>query len=179
MSTGDLETPIERMYRAGKEYIPDQAQRLAIMDGHLRSGMSAVNTFSAQLGDPAVMTQMLGVCDMVHAALRRGVISLNDCALAMIATADDFVASDTQALTDFSALSEDLVDGPPRQASEPPVGIPAEDEGATEEHRDERGVTRTEETPSTPDPEATPEEDLDERDQLVEDNEPEQPESDR
>jgi hypothetical protein len=96
----------------------------------------------------------------------------------MIATADEFVATDGQAATDFEGLEGDLVDAPLRQAFEPPVGTPAEDDGATTEQRDERGLTRIDETPSTPDPEATPEQDQQERDDLVEDNEPDLPEAD-
>lgn len=178
-----LETPIERMYRAGKGDIPNAASQVSEAAFALSPPVWTCNVQAAHAGDPELMRDMLEVLGLVHEALRRATQTLNNCATSMIATADDYVATDDRVRGEFASLDGELKDGHVPEAPVPGhIGSP-EDPGATREVWPDAfrpGIpiedqSRTEEHESTPDPGTEPEDDLDQRDDEADANEPDLP----
>ena len=147
MGEPTLQTDIERLYTAGKELMPDAADRLSKLAGGVSGQLETLNKQAALAGDPAILGTMLGVGNDVYDILRQGVISLNNAAAAMIKTADDYRRTDQAARDDFNRLKKNLQTEPqPRAAEVPPWLAKLEGDGAG---------TGEESTPSTPDPDAT------------------------
>lgn len=178
-----LETPIERMYRAGRQEIPDAARSVSRAANRVSTPTSVCNVQAAKAGDPGLMRDMLAVLGEVHTALRRATISLNGCAAAMVATADDFVANDDQARQDADALRDRLRHGDVPQAHvPPPIGDPAAP-GATQEIWPDylrpgiplENQSHTVVHESTPGPQSTPEQDLEERNDAADEVRPDLP----
>jgi hypothetical protein len=145
-----IDTNIERMYNAGKNDIPNAAYKLSGISGHLYDHLQTFNKQAALAGDPAIMTSMLQVGGDLYDVLRDGVTSLNNCADALIRTADDFVRTDEDARDDYRNMDKDLKDAPlPEDKVVPPELKDPEEPGATTTGPRGSG----EETPSTPDPE--------------------------
>lgn len=162
MGEPTLQTDIERLYTAGKELMPDAADRLSNLAGDVTGQLEVLNKQAALAGDPAILRTMLGVGSDVHDILRQGVISLNNAATAMIKTADDYRRTDQAARDDFNRLENDLRTEPqPRAAGVPPSLEKLEGAGAG---------TGDDSTPSTPDPDA-PSEDAEQREQNEENSE--------
>jgi len=156
-----INTNIERMYNAGKNDIPHAASRLSDISGRLYEHLQVFNTQSALAGDPPLMTSMLRVGGDLYDVLRGGVESLNNCADAVIRTADDFVQTDEDARDDYRTMDQKLKDAPlPEDETVPPVLVDPEAPGATTPGPGDGGDT----TESTPEPE-TPEEDSERREQ--------------
>lgn len=162
MGEPTLQTDIERLYTAGKELIPDAADRLSDLAGDVTGQLEVLNKQAALAGDPAILRTMLGVGNDVYDILRQGVISLNNAATAMIKTADDYRRTDQAARDDFNRLEKDLQTEPqPPSADVPPWIAKLEGDGAG---------TGDDSTPSTPDPDA-PGEDAEQREQNEENSE--------
>jgi hypothetical protein len=170
-----FETDIERMYRAGKTDIPNAADKLSGISTLLYNHLQTFNGQAALAGDPAIMRSMLQVGGDLYDVLRDGVTSLNNCAGAVIKTADDYVRTDEDARRDFRAMDPDIKGAPlPTDAAPPPVLTDPEAPGATvpagrpdgtpDDDRNGGDVT----IPSTPDP-VDPDEDAKQREE-AEDN---------
>lgn len=156
-----FETDIERLYRAGKHDIPNAADHLSGITGKLYTHLQSFNEQSALAGDPAIMRAMLRVGDDLYDVLWGGVGSLNNCAGAVIKTADEYRRTDEDAREDFRAMDRDLRDDPlPTDADIPPPLGDAENPGYSEPDNDGDGQAEAEE--STPDP-GTPGSDAEER----------------
>jgi len=172
-----FETDIERMYRAGKTDIPNAADRLSGISTLLHHHLQTFNAQAALAGDPAIMRSMLEVGGDLYDVLRGGVVSLNNCAGAVIKTADDYVRTDADARADFARMDRDLKGAPlPKDATPPPKLEDPEAPGATVPagrpdgipDDDQNGGTVT--IPSTPDP-VDPEVDAREREEAEENSE--------
>jgi hypothetical protein len=148
-----IDTNIERMYNAGKHDIPNAADELSTISSRLHNHLVTFNKQAALAGDPAIMTSMLQVGGDLYDVLRGGVVSLNNCASALIKTADDFVRTDEDARDDYRKMDGKLRDAPEHAgAIEPPELKDPEAPGATAPAPPIYGGN--EEIPSTPDPEA-------------------------
>lgn len=162
MGEPTLQTDIERLYTAGKELMPDAADRLSKLAGDVSGQLEVLNQQAALAGDPAILRTMLGVGNDVYDILRQGVISLNHAATAMIKTADDYRRTDQAARDDFNRLENNLQTEPqPRASGVPPWLAKLEGPGTG---------TGDESTPSTPHPDA-PGVDADQREENEENSE--------
>ena len=162
-----IDTNLERMYNAGKNDIPNAAVKLSTITGHLYEHLEAFNKQAALAGDPAIMTSMLQVGGDLYDVLRGGVVSLNNCADALIRTADEFVRTDEDARDDYRNMDKDLKDDPlPEDKHVPPELKDPEAPGATT--TGPRGSGET--TDSTPDPDK-PSEDAETREDQEESSE--------
>ena len=146
-----METDLERMYRAGKDYIPDAAERLRRTSTRFHDLLGTLDTQAALAGDPAVLRNMLMVGGDTYDVLRNGVGNLYHCAEAVVRTADDFRATDERARDDYAHMSAKVRDrpSPTEQPAPPSIGDPEQPGSA--------------ETPSTPDPQ-DPDDERDDRD---------------
>ncbi len=154
-----IDTNLERMYHAGKVDVPHAADRLDTIATRLYEHLQTFNQQAALAGDPAIMRSMLQVGGDVYDVLRGGVTSLNNCALALIQTADDFRRTDQDAKDDFQTMDEQLKNmGTPTGETPPPALLDPEAPGSTVPNDDGGSTT----TPSTPDPIA-PSEDAEQR----------------
>lgn len=151
-----FETDIERMYRAGRLDMPAAAERLRGVVDHLRGHIGSFDVQSALAGDPQIMRTMLQVAADVHGVLVKSVDTTYDAALAVIATADDFVATDEQARADYATMDD--------RVREAPAPVPPPSPQGTGDPEDP-GAPGTE---TTPEP-TTPERDRHERDHRDED----------
>lgn len=135
-----METDLERMYRAGKDYIPAAAERLRRTSARFHDLLATFDTQAALAGDPSVLRNMLMVGGDTYDVLRGGVTNLYHCAEAVVSTADDFRETDARARDDYAHMDRRVRDLPtPTEKPAPPsLGNP-EDPGAAD-------------TPSTPDP---------------------------
>jgi hypothetical protein len=148
-----IDTNIERMYYAGKHDIPNAADELSTIASRLYHHLVTFNKQSALAGDPAIMTSMLQVGGDLYDVLRGGVTSLNNCAGALIKTADDFVRTDEDARDDYRQMDGKLKNAPlPTEATTTPELTDPEAPGAVAPAPPIYGGNETIE--STPDPEA-------------------------
>lgn len=166
-------TPIERMYRAGKLAIPDVAGKVSGAVQSLQSAAQNVNVQTALAGDPKGMRNTLELCEELHAALRSLTASLNNCAEAVIAAADDFARTDERAARDLGRVDDELRDAATTQAVEVTELDDLSSPGATKTEAPDNSPTKTYEThiESTPAPEHVPtvEENRQERDDRIDD----------
>lgn len=116
---GEIRIDIPRLYRAGKVDIPDEAEHLSGIGGDLVDVLSTFNTMVAQAGDPAALVNALRVGDQVYDEIRDTVGDLNDMAVATIATADHFVATDDGAAQQYNGMGNHLKDMATPQADQP------------------------------------------------------------
>ena len=146
-----METDLERMYRAGKDYIPKSAERLRKTSTDFHDLLQVLDTQSALAGDPTILRNMLMVGGDTYDVLRRGVGNLYHCAEAVVRTADDFRETDAKARDDFARMDGRVRELPtPTEKPAPPsIGDP-EDPGSSN-------------TPSTPDPQ-DPDDEREDRD---------------
>jgi hypothetical protein len=178
---GEIDLDLEFMFIAAKKYIPDKADRLADVAQKLYHVLQGLNEQAALAGDPAVLTNLLKVGGETYDALGVGVTSLNNAALAVNATAQDFVKNDDDARADLRKIDVTLdgvglADAPvPSSAPEPPVlddpstpGAPRPDDEPSGGHPSQGGTT------TTPDPVA-PGEDAEERGDQQEQSEQDNP----
>lgn len=124
-----MQTPIERMYHAAKVDIPAEAAHLMRIANHLQSCISIMDAQSARAGEPAVLTSMLHVGGDMHSVLSRAVTTMDNCSVALLITADDFVKTDDRAAADYAAMSTHLQNAP--TPTHTPDELPAnpEDDG--------------------------------------------------
>lgn len=154
-----IDTNLERMYNAGKFDIPNAADRLDTITTHLYTHLQTFNEQAALAGDPAIMRSMLQVGGDLYGVLRGGITSLNNCAEALIKTADDFVRTDQDARDDYREMDGRLKNAPLPTGEKPPPALT--DPGAPGSTSPTPGGG-TSTTPSTPDPDA-PSDDAEER----------------
>lgn len=135
-----MQTPIELMYRAGRDAIPTRAAQVSVCTEYVRDAISTFDVQSALAGEPAIMRDALTVCGELHEALRRVTSSLSNCANVVIATADDFRRTDEQAERDFRRMDPTIK----KDAPTPAVVLPQIDDpgrpGATAGSRDVGGA---------------------------------------
>jgi len=177
---GEIDLDLEFMFVAAKKHIPDKADHLAEVAQRLYHHLQELNVQSARAGDPAVLTNLLKVGGATYDALRIGVVSLNNAAAALNATAKDFVNTDQDARDDLAKIDVTLngvsvADAPVPSTPAPPElddpsapGAPRPDDEPMTGHPSQGG------TPSTPDP-VTPAEDAQARDDQQEQSEQQHP----
>jgi hypothetical protein len=152
---------MERMYRAGREEIPAEAEHISKISWDLFDVIDIVNVEAAHAGDPKILVDMLTVGGDLYDVLRSAITSLNNCATAVIATADDFRQTDSDAADDYDKMDKSLKDSQPLPSYESPEMKDPEAEGATTTVGGDDGHVPPEEVevPSTEGPEQKPEED--------------------
>ncbi|GAB2981546.1 hypothetical protein [Nocardioides montaniterrae] len=110
MAAPVIDTPIAALYKAGKIYVPQAAATLSAAASAIGGPVATLDLGAAAAGDPAVMRDALAVLSQVSAAASAGTRSLNDAALALVATADDFVRTDTSVARQAHDLQRALGD---------------------------------------------------------------------
>lgn len=129
-----MSADLEALLRAGRQHFPDKAEALSTAAADLADVTATLNTESAKASDPTSMVDLLGVNDVLHQALRRCVLTMNDCATALVEVAKDFGDRDDQTRAEMAKLRSQLPGltsgGPAPQAPEPPQLPPAADYGA-------------------------------------------------
>ncbi|ADD41667.1 hypothetical protein [Stackebrandtia nassauensis] len=167
-------TPIERMYRAGKELIPGVATKVSGAAQSLQLACPAIDVQTALAGDPKGMRSILELCEELHDALGRLTVSLNNCASAVVTAADDFVATDERAARDVRSVDAELRSAVPTPAVEVSEIDDHSAPGATVEtvpSDESPSKTHEKHIDSTPAPEDLPtaEENQRERDERIDD----------
>lgn len=143
-----LKIDIPRLYRAGKQEIPLEAERISTIAGDLADVLGSFNSMTAQAGDPAALRNLLKVGGNVYDELRGTVGTLNNVSIAVIKTAKHFRETDSDAEQQYQSLRDGLKDNHKvPQADEPRDIGPIEEKGAND---DEGG--RIESTPAPKDP---------------------------
>lgn len=125
-----METPIELMYKAAKTDIPAEGSHVARIANHLQQCLSVMDVQSARAGEPQVLSSMLHVGGDMHAVLRRAVTSMDNCSVAVLVTAQDYVATDAQARADYDNMNSRLKNAPTPSHPTTPLPNP-EAPGAT------------------------------------------------
>lgn len=161
MGEPEIKSNMEAMYRAGREEIPTEAEQISKISRDLYDVIDIVNVESAHAGDPKILVDMLTVGGDLYDVLRSAITSLNNCATAVIATADDFRRTDDDAARDYAAMDDSLKGSQPLPSSAPPEIKDPEAEGATTTVGGDDGHVPPEdvEVPSTGDPTQTPDQD--------------------
>jgi hypothetical protein len=165
--------PIVQMYRVGMEIIPGIAESVSSASQYLHSVIPLLDVQAALAGDPKGMRETLALCDDLHEALRRMTETLNHCAGAVIATAEDFRRTDEDAARDYQQMDKRLKNGEPPAAVEVTPIDNSDAPGATEVTYDhEHGSPQQHEhhVETTPAPEEVPtaEEEQEEHDDRLE-----------
>lgn len=143
-----LKIDIPRLYRAGKEEIPEEARRIATIAEDLADVLGSFNTMTAGAGDPAALRNLLKVGGDVYDELRSTVGTLNDVSIAVIKTAKHFRETDSDAEQQYQHLRDGLKDHHQVPQADEPRDIGAiEEKGAN----DDEG-SRIESTPAPTDP---------------------------
>lgn len=116
-----MQSPIELMYQAAKVDIPAEAAHVARIANRLQEALSTLNVESAHAGDPALLTSMLHVGGDMLAVLGKAVTTMDNCAVAVKLTADDYVATDDQAAADYENMNDRLKNQqmPPKHETTP------------------------------------------------------------
>lgn len=160
--------PIVAMYTAARQGLPDRAEHLSAVSADLTAVINAFNSETTQAGDPPALVDMLMVAGQIHDGIRRGVQSLNNAAVALEETADDYVKTDGQARDEYNAWTSVLKNMDVPQTQVPPdIGNP-EDPGYVIGAGDPRGIPRYL-PPSDYDPD-TPTDDKSDRDETATDD---------
>jgi hypothetical protein len=156
-----VSSDMEAMYRAGRVEIPAEAEHISTISWDLYDVIDTLNVQSAYAGDPEILVDMLTVGGDLYDVLGSAIKSLNNCAEAVIATADDFRRTDDDAARDYANMNGALKGQQPSPEYGPPEIKDPEKEGATTTIGGDDGKVppRDEEVESTPDPTKTPEQD--------------------
>jgi hypothetical protein len=177
---GVIDLDIEFMLVAAKKIIPDKADHLAAVAQRLYHHLQELNVQAARAGDPAVLTHLLKAGGETYDGLRVGVLSLNNAASALDATARDFARTDQDARDDLAKIDVTLhgvsvADAAVPSTPVPPVlddpsdpGAPRPDDEPMTGHPSQAG------TETTPEP-LTPAQDAEVRDDQQEQSEQEHP----
>lgn len=135
-----LVAPLKDMYRAGRFEIPHEAQRLSGVGGVLGDLIQELSEQSMLVGNPALFTTLIGVCSEVHDEMAAAVPSLNNAALAVVATAQDFERTDQDVESASELLKKRLTHGEvpiaptPTPVPEPPRTGPTPEPTPTRPH---------------------------------------------
>lgn len=121
----EIYVPIVKIYTAARQGIPDQAEQLALIGGRLQSIVNTLDIQAAKAGDPPALRDALTIAGRVHDGIRRGVTTLNQAAVALELTGDDYVQHDNQARDEFNKWSGALKDVEPTRTAVPgDIGSP-------------------------------------------------------
>ena len=120
-----LVAPLRDMYRAGQVEIPHEARRISGVAQVLGGLIETFTEQSLLTGNPAVLTSLIDVCTQVHAEMASVVPSLDNAALAVVATANDFVRVDEDARAASERLDDRLRDPANVPSSPTPTAVPA------------------------------------------------------
>ena len=115
MGEPEMMTSMEAMYRAGRQEIPHEAEQIQKISRDLYDVIDIVNVESAHAGDPKILVDMLTIGGDLYDVLRAAVTSLNNCATAVILTADDYRETDDQAASDYKNMDDSLKGPRPRR----------------------------------------------------------------
>jgi hypothetical protein len=116
---GEIRADIESMYRSGRIELPQRAEGLAAVAERMTGVIETANSRSAQMGDHAVLIDLLDMAVDCQAGVARSVRSLNNLGTGVVAIADAFVARDDFAASVFNGLGEELRTGQPPQTPVP------------------------------------------------------------
>lgn len=121
--------PIVALYTAARQGLPDRAEHLASIANDLTAIIDGLDIETAKAGDPPALVDMLKIAGEIHDGIRRGVVSLNNAAVSLEETADDYVETDAEARREFNAWESALKSMGVPQTREPvDIGNP-EDPG--------------------------------------------------
>jgi hypothetical protein len=155
-----IETHLGILYRAGKIDVPAEAAKLGPPASSMYDCVDALNVQSALMGDPPILRDLLAVGGEMYDVLGRAVTSLNNCASALVRTADYFASTDDQAARDYAALDGQLKNEVPATYYPPPQLPHPEAPGATthvsNEDKNGRPIETETQVDSTPEPGALP-----------------------
>ncbi|WP_109506095.1 hypothetical protein [Nocardioides speluncae] len=116
MST--LKADLKDMYRAGKVTFPEFAGELASTVEQLGDASDAWQAQAFAAGSPTSLTRAVAINDDAYRLLRRAVLSWHAAATAIVAVADDYVATDERAAAAADSIGGDLAE---RRLELPPV----------------------------------------------------------
>ncbi len=128
------ETNLERMYRAGKVGIPDHADLVSRVSADFHAALEVFDQQAALAGDPSFLRTMLEIGGTTYGSFRSAVTTLNNCATAVLLSADHYVQTDDGAATDLDEMDPTLAAlGAPVAARVPPEladpGAPGSSDG--------------------------------------------------
>lgn len=128
-----VETNLERMYRAGKIEIPEFADFVSRASSDFYAALQVFDQQAALAGDPAFLRSMLEIGGVTYTSFRNAVGTLNNCATAVLLSADHYVQTDDGAQADLAAMDAGLRDlAVPGAAPVPPEVTAPETPGATD-----------------------------------------------
>lgn len=128
-----VETNLERMYRAGKIEIPEFADFVSRASSDFYASLQVFDQQAALAGDPGFLRSMLEIGGVTYTSFRHAVTTLNNCATAVLLSADHYVQTDDGARADLAAMDSSLRDlDAPGAAEVPPEVVSPETPGAVE-----------------------------------------------
>jgi len=129
-----INADLRALLRAGRVHFPDLADELSGIAAELNTLTSTLDTQSALCSDPPSFSELLGVNHDIYAAVRRCVLTMNDCGTALVNVAENFAASDDVARQQMDQLRHSMPglanDQPAPAAPEPPPMADPEEPGA-------------------------------------------------
>ncbi|CAM3285212.1 hypothetical protein NODU109028_09250 [Nocardioides dubius] len=132
-----VETNLERMYRAGKIEIPEFADFVSRASNDFYAALQVFDEQAALAGDPGFLRSMLEIGGVTYTSFRNAVTTLNNCATAVLLSADHYVQTDDGARADLAAMDASLRDLPiPGAAEVPPEVTDPQTPGAVDEDGD-------------------------------------------
>lgn len=99
-----LNSPLAKLYRAGRQQIPAQSAVISRASTRLYGAMETLDREAARAGDPVLLTTMLEIGTELVRAMRQGVLALDNGAEAVLRSADLLRVSDDEASRDFDRL---------------------------------------------------------------------------
>lgn len=118
---GEIKADLTEMYTAGRKVLPGRATTLSTVATQMSDTIATANSRAAQMGDHAVLLDVLDMAIDCQAGVARSVETLNNIAKGVVAIADDFVDRDDYARTVFNGLGADLRTGEVPQTEVPVV----------------------------------------------------------
>jgi hypothetical protein len=119
---GEIKADLRKMYQAGKVDLPQRANHMSDVAGGMSDAISSVNIRTAQMGDWAVLVDVLDLAVDCQNGMAKAVTSINNLALAVVAQADDFRDRDDYAQSVFDGFG-DRLQGSPDPLPAPPTSV--------------------------------------------------------
>lgn len=116
---GEIKADLEAMYTAGKKVLPQRARALASVAEKMSGVIDTVNARAAQMGDYAVLLDVLDMAVDCQSGVARSVTTMNNLAAGVVAIADEFVERDDYARQVFNGMEEELRSGGAGQVEVP------------------------------------------------------------
>ena len=104
--SGTLDIDLVHLYKAGREEMPDEAERISSIAQDLYDALTALDSQTAAAGDPPALRNLLQVGGDIFDELRQTVDDLNNMAVAATLTADHLDRADGDAQQRFQTREE-------------------------------------------------------------------------